>query len=158
MKGVTVFIIAGIAAILYEGVKTAAAVKGLLVSLAGVSYNKHNSTLLKSELLIKLAIQNPNEQTVSFEKFTGTVKIKGQTLAAIMVNKIGQGVDLKTGSNSITFPVTVSHINLLGQLSSILSAFKGGTFSDALDIEGVFYAGGFQLPISQSVALNNATI
>lgn len=158
MKGVGIFILAGIAVIAYEGMKTAAAVKGLLVSLLDIAYNKHNSTLLKSELLIKIGIQNPNEQTVSFEKFVGTVKIKGQLLAAIMVNKVGQGVNLKTGDNSIIFPVTVSNISLLGQFSNILQAFKTGSFSDVLDVEGVVYAGGFQLPVSQSLSLNNVAL
>ena len=155
MKATTVFGLLGLSAIAYWFSRQANTVTQLSYFIAGLRYNKKNSTALRSEILLTLRIQNPTTNTVRFDGFSGTLKMAGNTLASVSLNKQFDGIALKPGDNDITIPVGISHLSALQAIVPVLkSLFAGVPVKDPVDVSGTLTAAGLQFPITQKINLS----
>lgn len=119
-----------------------------------VKYNKSNSTAFRTALVVTLGIENPTRNSVQFNRFVGTVKIKGTEVTRIEVNGDLRPITFKPGTTDVEMDCIISHASVIQLLPGILAQLRTGGLTDLLQITGTLYAGGLTIPINQQIQLS----
>lgn len=125
-------------------------------ALKHLTYTNPKITVGKFSLLSGLALQikldfvNNSSEDLSLEYFTGNINYQGKTLAGFTFNGNGQNQVIKARcTTTIPFTVqlkTLATLNVISQLVTALTTHTG--VSTVLNIDGSFYAAGFDVPVN----------
>lgn len=140
--------------LIYQAQLTSNTIGQLSYMIFGIKFNKANSNLFQSQLLVKLRVNNPSFNSVSFNNFSYNLTIQGHQLASGNY-KPGSGITIATGNTDIEFPVNVSNLSVALQLKAILAQWLAGNFNQQIRIVGALAAGGLTVPIDQTLTLSS---
>lgn len=157
MKLNNLFLVAGgiIGYCIYQAQLAGNTVKQLSFMIFGIKYDKSNSNIIQSQLIITLRIHNPTFNTVSFNSFQGSIFLLGTNVAKVFYSP-GRPITINSGPNSntdITFPVVVFHSNATVIKDAILQWAKGN-FNQTIRIVGVLNIAGTKIPFDKTTKLN----
>lgn len=152
MKIGKLLLIAGAGYLVYNLVMKAGAATGLSVSIKKLKYG--GSDLSKTWFNVELGIINPSNETFGFQRFFGQLRFNGELLATVTKDGAGSGVQIKPAAETvITVPVYINHLSTLMAAKEILTKIISKVPVSGLQFNGMLYAGGFGLPVNQSVDL-----
>lgn len=149
---------AGVAYIAYKSYMVNRAINTFNYSVKSVRVNASNSNIFKTELAVTLTVNNVTSQPIQFQRFVGTLNIKGVPVAAFNIFNTSD-VIIKPGSNEIMFPVTINHLSLAADITNIINDWKQDQDESLVSVKGDITVAGLSLPINQTLFLNqDATI
>lgn len=140
--------------LIYKFSRVSGAFNSLSYSLERLQLVRKNSSLLQVELLVTLGIRNPTSQSLSFNRFTGSLSSKNVLLANIDVMGDGKGITI--GPNKITllaFPVRISTLDALNAVADNIGKWFKGNFDTPVRLQGSLDVAGVALPIDTTYTL-----
>lgn len=154
MRTGTLLLLGGVgvaAAVAYNLVQKANAVKQLKVSVKGLRHSSSNFT--QTKMLLTLSVYNPNNVSLPFQRVYGQVKIEGSHFAEFDISGSGQTIGPLT-TRDLEVPVLVEHFSAATTIFSLIQKIiRKEKFTTPFDVQGTLYAAGLQLPINARVNL-----
>lgn len=148
MKNIGWLLAAGAA---YIGYKLYTTANELSYRATSITIDSANTNLLKSTVDVTIRVSNPNDQSLTFTRFAGSLINNGTQIAQIDVNA---PVTIAAKSQTdITFPVQISNLSVVAQILDMLIRKT----SPMVTLNGVLTAGSFQVPISQTLPVTGAS-
>lgn len=113
------------------------------------------STLGSTTLELELGILNPTDVALNFNKFIGNLRFQGATLVDVRYAGTGSPIKLNPGRETvIKIPVSISHLGAILAIKDAITALLNKSDLKGVQVNGLLYAGGFEVPINQSINLN----
>lgn len=150
MKGTGLILLGVGAYVAYSLFKKGQAAVNLIYSVKRVRYIR--SDLSKTWLDIDLGIVNRSNESVSFKKFLGSLRFKGNILADVY--KEGGATITANTETIVPIRVYISHIQTATSLFEIVRKIINQENAEGLAIQGMLYAGPLAVPIAQNISLN----
>lgn len=149
-------IVGGVTAyLLYKSFMAAKAVATFDYSIRSVNFK--SSSLLQTELTVTLLINNKTNQPISFTSFIGNAYVKNVPVAAFNIGN-NLGITINPGTNPVSFPLIINHINLASEIAKLLQAWQTNDEGALISIKGDLTAAGLTVPINQTLLLNQDAV
>jgi hypothetical protein len=153
MNGITkALLIGGGLYLAYRLWVNAGAVQGLSVTVKKIKYG--SSDLSKTRFDVELGIINPSGESFSFTRFFGQLRFNGALLATVTKDGAGSGIEIRPADETvISVPVYINHLNTIVSAKEILTQIINKVPVSGLSFNGMLYAGGFSVPVDQTISL-----
>ena len=144
----TVGAIGGLLWYLSKGTSISTAVKSLQFRNPKIKFG--SPSLLSVPANISIDVFNPTSTAIPVDYLSGNILYNGKSLSNFQVDGKASNLKIKAQSTtSVPFTVAISNLNSVSALTSIItSLFAGYSNPIVLQVTGIFYAMGMDIPYS----------
>lgn len=148
----------GAAAVLYFLAREKNTVDQITTGVVGIKYNKLNSGILNTELLVKIRVTNPTPNPVNFTGFSAMLTVNGKKIASATTNNRFDSIRLSPGNTDIELPISFKHIETaLGVVDLLTKLLTKKITELPILVMGSIQVAGLQIPINQVYNINMNT-